>query len=303
MGRRSEFRQPIRSRSEVSKLKKDLEQLKEERRHTAERLAGSMRLAALGQLAAGVAHELNNPLSAILGFAQSLRRQFDRHESLQASLKTIEREALRCRRLVQDLLDFSRLHEPRKVMEDVIQVLEGALPLVEAQARIQHVELIRDFAEGLPPVCLDRSRIQQMIINLCTNAIDAMPRGGRLTIRARLVPGPKGSPSVEIRVSDTGTGIPLEIQDRIFEPFFTTKDPGRGTGLGLSLVQDVVKEHGAELDLISESGLGTTFFVRLPVVTPHHSPGPTETTSQGAILDGQAKRNSTGPGRARSGAL
>jgi two-component system NtrC family sensor kinase len=222
-----------------------------------------MRLTAIGQLAAGVAHELNNPLSVILGFSQSALRQPMADASLRTALKAIERESQRCKRLVQDLLNFSRLPKPGKVMEDPVQVVEGALSLVETQARIQHVGLIRDFASDLPALYLDRHRIQQMVINLCINAMDAMPKGGQLTVALAPAPGPDTEGAVEMRVTDTGTGIPVEIRERIFEPFFTTKESGKGTGLGLSLVRDIVKEHDGRLEVSSQQGEGTTFTVRL----------------------------------------
>src|SRR5258706_7815400 len=191
----------------------------------AERMETCMRLASVGQLAAGVAHELNNPLSVILGFAQSLTHQYRKPDSLYTSLKSIEREALRCKRLVQDLLSFSRVPRPGKVMEDLPQVLESALSLVGTQARLQNVELIRDFPDSVPPMYMDRHRIQQMMINLCTNAMDAMPKGGKLTIRVARPAAGKDSPSIEIQIIDSGTGIPPAIYNRIFEPFFTTKAP------------------------------------------------------------------------------
>ncbi len=246
------------------KMKEELKRLEDERQRIADNVASCMRLTAIGQLAAGVAHELNNPLSVILGYAQSLRHQYSGDQTLQDPLNNMEREALRCKRLVQDLLSFSRLPRPGKVMEDVTQVLEGALSLVEAQSRIRHVDLIRDYSENLPMLSLDRHRIQQLMINLCTNALDAMPKGGQLTISVRIVAVSKEVSGVEIRVKDTGVGISPEIRDRIFEPFFTTKELGKGTGLGLSLVREVVREHDAHMDVTSELGQGTTFSIRLP---------------------------------------
>jgi two-component system NtrC family sensor kinase len=231
-----------------------------------------MRLMAIGQLTAGVAHELNNPLSVILGYVQSLMHDSNDQEALKSALKTVEREAQRCKRVVQDLLNFARLPRPGKVLEDVIQVLEGALSLVETQTRIQHVELIREFSNNLPTLYLDRHRIQQMIVNLCINALDAMPKGGQLKIKVSLVSKAKEPPIVEIQVSDTGTGIPPEIRDRIFEPFFTTKESGKGTGLGLSLVRDIVKGHGGRLEVFSEQNRGTLFTIRLPATSRLISP-------------------------------
>jgi len=237
--------------------------LREERNKMADRLFASMRLTAIGQLTAGVAHELNNPLSVILGFAQSELRQPTSSDSIRTSLKAIERESQRCKRLVQDLLSFTRLPKSGKVMEDPVQVAEGALSLVEAQTRIHHVELIRNFDADLPMIYVDRHRIQQLLINLCINAVDAMPKGGRLTVRMKRMQEAPGPSIVEIKIIDTGSGIPAEIREQIFEPFFTTKERGKGTGLGLSLVRDVVKEHEGRLEVVSTPGKGTTFMIRL----------------------------------------
>jgi two-component system NtrC family sensor kinase len=247
---------------EMDKLKMQIER---DRQKAAHNLAGCMRLTAIGQLTAGVAHELNNPLSVILGFAQSLIQHPGDRDTMVNSLSTIEREAQRCKRVVQDLLNFSRLPRPGKVLENIEQVLEGALSLVETQTRIQSVELIRELSSDVPLLYLDRHRIQQMIINLCINALDAMPKGGKLTIGVSPSPNSKNPTGVDIHVADTGTGIPPNLRERIFEPFFTTKEPGKGTGLGLSLVREIVKDHGGRLEFWSEENKGTTFTIRLPV--------------------------------------
>ena len=160
------------------------------------------------------------------------------------------------------------------LLEDLLQVLEGALSLVEAQARIQNVELVRDFTDTLPMMYIDRHRIQQMVVNLCTNAMDAMPKGGYLTVRAALVPRTKGPHSVDIQVRDTGTGIPLEIREKMFEPFFTTKELGKGTGLGLSLVREVVEEHEGSIEVTSDPGRGSVFSIRLPTHSRSAYPRP-----------------------------
>src|SRR5258706_4385737 len=146
-------------------------------------------------------------------------------------LESIQREARRCTELVQNLLKFSRQAKPGFALEWPAEVLAGALALVEAQARIRDVRLERSLDPSLPQIRIDRTEIQQVVINLCVNGMDAMPKGGVLRIAAAPVKG-----GIEIRVKDTGQGIPREIADRIFDPFFTTKPVGKGTGLGLSLV-------------------------------------------------------------------
>jgi two-component system NtrC family sensor kinase len=189
-------------------------------------------------------------------------------DALHQPMESIVRETLRCKTLVQDLLTFSRQRKPETKLEPPIQMIEGALNLVEAQARVKRVSVQRDFENDVPKILADHNQIQQVIINLCTNAIDAMPEGGTLTIQVRDL-----KTHVEIRVKDTGTGIPAEIQSRIFEPFFTTKEVGKGTGLGLGLVFEILKNHQGTIDFETEAGKGTTFIARLPVPQDSASTG------------------------------
>ncbi len=236
--------------------------------HEKERLAKSLlqseKMAAVGQLAGGVAHEINNPLGVILGFAQSLMRTLKPEDALYMPLTSIEREAKRCKNLVQDLLTFSRVNKLEKENCDLNEVVGTALTLVAAQTKVQNIELIRNLNENIPLVKLSRNQIQQVVINLCTNAIDAMAKGGTLTV-STMFPTEMRGEYVQIRVTDNGTGIPREIVGNIFEPFFTTKEVGKGTGLGLSLVYEIVNKHHGTIDVESEVGEGTTFKINLPV--------------------------------------
>jgi PAS domain S-box-containing protein len=222
----------------------------------------SEKMSAVGQLAAGVAHELKNPLSAILGFTELLARHAAEKDASFQPLKTIEREALRCQVLVNDLLTFSRKKAPGLTSEDLRQVVEEALTLVESEARVRDVEIRKELGGPLPPMRMDRQQIQQVLINLCTNAIDAMHQGGLLTVSVK-----RAGEQAEIRVTDTGTGIPPEVQDHIFEPFFTTKEAGTGTGLGLSIVQEIVQNHHGSIQFKTQMNCGTTFTVTLPITT------------------------------------
>jgi PAS domain S-box-containing protein len=227
------------------------------------RMLQSEKLSAMGHLAAGVAHEINNPLGVILGFAQAvLRRLPDGESPFEKPLKSIEREALRCKALVQDLLTFSRASDAEQEMMGLNDCVDGALSLVLAQSKMSKVEMHRALADSLPPILGNRNQIQQVIINLANNAIDAMPKGGALTVKTELLVD-LASAWVCLKVSDTGTGIPPEILSRIFEPFFTTKPVGSGTGLGLSLVYEIVKKHGGQVEVESKPGL-TEFCVRFP---------------------------------------
>lgn len=225
-------------------------------------LLQSEKMSAVGQLAAGVAHEINNPLGIILGFAQSLAKKVQNSDPLALPIKSIEREALRCKNLVQNLLTFSRQNNARMERLDLNAVVLSVFDIVEARARIHSVEIIKELG-SLEPLSGDKSGLQQVIVNLCNNAIDAMPSGGKIAIRTRLK-SKKDREEVILEVVDMGTGIPKDIQDKIFNPFFTTKEAGKGTGLGLSLVYEIVQKHQGKIEVQSEVGRGTTFSVFLP---------------------------------------
>ncbi|MFA7007351.1 MAG: ATP-binding protein [Elusimicrobiales bacterium] len=235
----------------------------------------SEKMSAIGQLAAGVAHEINNPLGIILGFAQSAARGVKEGERLAMPLKTIEREAIRCKDLVQNLLVFSRSSkQSAPVTElDLNTAVEGALSMITAQTKTCNVELSRQLASGLPKIFFSAVQVQQIVINLANNSIDAMPKGGTLTVGTALSGLRPGC--VELRVRDTGEGIPKERREKIFEPFFTTKEVGKGTGLGLSLVYEIVHNHGGVIELESEEGKGSCFTILLPIQPPPASSGRT----------------------------
>jgi PAS domain S-box-containing protein len=230
-----------------------------ERRKFEQQLRMTEKLSAVGRLAAGVAHEINNPLGVILGFAQSAGRRIPPGDPLALPLSSIEREALRCRNLVQDLLTFSRQERARKEPVAVAALFDMTAPIIESIARSHGVRVERSSESGLS-VEGDVNQLQQVLINLCSNAVDAMPEGGTLTLRGARVPGGE----VVLEVSDTGTGMEAEVREKIFEPFFTTKPPGKGTGLGLALVHEIVGRHHGGIQVRSEIGRGTTFTVLLP---------------------------------------
>ena len=235
-----------------------------ERKNMENIIRRSEKMSAVGQLAAGVAHEINNPLGVILGYAQALtRRMTSSDDPLAIPLKSIEKEALRCKNLVQDLLTFSRVSKVEKEPTDLNKIVSAALSLINAQARMGQVAVVPSLAEGLPHFLGNPNQIQQVIINLATNAMDAMQNAGTLTVKTELrEEGPLSW--VCLRVSDTGSGVPAELLSRIFEPFFTTKAVGKGTGLGLSLVHEIVKKHSGMIDVESRPGF-TEFCVKFPV--------------------------------------
>ncbi len=223
------------------------------------------RLAALGQLAAGVAHEINNPLGGILTFATLVQEALPADSPLRGDVDEIVRQADRCRRIVQELLEFSRRREVRMVSHDLNGVLSRTLALLEKQASFQNITVVRELAPDLPPAVIDESQMQQVFMNLVMNAVDAMGEHGTLTVQTGHDPQ-RGA--IFARVRDTGCGIPDHLREAIFDPFFTTKAPGKGTGLGLAVVCRIVQAHGGELQVESEVGRGSAFTVILPLTTP-----------------------------------
>lgn len=236
-----------------------------ERKRMERILIQTEKMSAVGQLAAGVAHELNNPLGVILGFAQSLaRRLAGDDDPMTLPIRSIERESRRCQALIQQLLTFSRVKAPGMAEEDLSEVVEGALGLVSAQAVVRRVKVERRFGPGLRRVFVDRSQLQQVVINLCTNAMDAMPDGGDLTVGLRECARDADPGCVELSVRDTGCGMTPETAARMFEPFFTTKEIGKGTGLGMALVHEIVEKHRGRVEVDTAPGRGTLIAVHLP---------------------------------------
>lgn len=228
------------------------------------RLVNSARLAAVGEIAAGVAHELNNPLTTIAGFSELILEDLPEDAAHREDLRLVWQEAHRARDVVRRLLDFSRPDESFKELADFTEILGEALALVHHLARVNGIEIRFVPWADLPKIRMDRRQIKQVVLNLVQNALQAMPRGG--TIVVQTTPEQReGRDWVALRVIDNGQGIPMEIVSRVFEPFFTTKPPGQGTGLGLSISNHIVSEHGGFMEVDSQPGQGTCFAVWLPV--------------------------------------
>jgi signal transduction histidine kinase len=226
---------------------------------TQAQLVRSTKLAAIGELAANIAHEINNPLTGVLSLVELLQEESAEHSSHRADLDTIRDETLRVRAIVRSLLDFARQTPPQLELTDPRPVLASILPLVRKRAAVAGVDIHQAHAPEPLPIVVDVSQLKQVLINLLTNAIDAMPDGGAIFVGTE-----RQDDEVVITVRDTGPGIPAEHIERIFEPFFTTKSTVSGTGLGLSVSLGIIERHGGTIAAKSEPGAGATFTVRLP---------------------------------------
>ena len=232
-----------------------------------QRLAETEKLAAVGQLAAGVMHEINNPLATILACCEALALRSEDfpppdRQGHDEYLKIIDTEVQRCRRIVESLLDFSRPKTGEKKPVDVNGVVERTLFLLKHHARFKRLTVVRELTADLPPVLADQERLIQSFMALMLNAMDAMDSLGRLTVRSCI--NPDRHDEVLLEFIDTGVGIKREDLPKIFEPFFTTKPQGRGTGLGLSICYGIIAEHRGRIEVESQVGVGSNFKVYLP---------------------------------------
>jgi two-component system NtrC family sensor kinase len=228
-------------------------------------LVQSTKLAAIGELATNIAYEVNNPLTGVLGYATLLQKAEDIPENRKEQLRTIERETLRAREILKNLLDFSRRKPPQLVRTDLCSLVQDTLELVKGQARARSVEIVAECPAGLPYVAVDEDEMKQVFVNLINNAFSAMNGGGTLSLRCgRREDGP-GRQAVVVEIGDTGHGIPEDLLDKVFEPFFTTRADGGGTGLGLSVSYMIVQNHGGRIEVDSTVGSGSVFRIALPV--------------------------------------
>ena len=241
------------NRSLEERVREAMRELEESHRQ----LMQSEKLAALGRIAAGIAHELRNPLSSIKILFHSLVEEFGLDEKRPEDVEVMRSQIERMEELIRRFLDFARPSAPLPQWVDLSEVVENTVSLLEHQMRGSDISLRMELAPGLV-VFADRDHLRQMIFNLTLNAVQAMPEGGELRIRTERLPG-----EALVEISDTGEGIPEEIMDRIFEPFFSTKE--EGIGLGLSIVERIVKEHKGRIEVESSPGKGATFRVYLPI--------------------------------------
>jgi len=221
-------------------------------------LIQSEKLAAIGKLAAGVAHEINNPLTGILTNSSLMLQDLDADDPRHDDLQIIVDETLRCRKIVKGLLDFARQTAPLKQAVNLNQVVDDVLNLVKNQAAFRNINFATELADGLPTVLADKDQMRQVVLNIVLNAGEAVPGGGEIRVTTQLDP----TDHVCLTISDTGPGIPETIKSRLFEPFFTTKTTG--TGLGLAIAYGIMERHRGTIDILSSPGEGTTIRLRLP---------------------------------------
>ena len=234
--------------------------LERERTRLQNQLMHADRLATIGQLAAGVAHELNEPLESILGFSQLLKRSSGMAGQTQKDLDRIIKASLHAREIVRKLVTFARQQAPEKVKTDLNTIVEDGLYFLEARCTKAGIRVLRDLSPNLSAIAADPVQLHQALVNIVVNAIQAMPLGGTLTIRTL----PDDS-HVMLSIEDTGVGMSDDVLKNIFTPFFTTKSAGQGTGLGLSVVHGIISSHGGSIRVESRPGQGSLFEIRIPV--------------------------------------
>ena len=269
-----------RERAEAA-LRESEQRLREQAQELEQQLIASGRLVSLGELTASMAHEFNNPLGIILGFVQEMLSDVDSSDPNRRSLQIIEEETKRCEKIVQDLLEFARPRNADFIWTDVNEVIKKTVEMVSSRLFKQKVEALSELEPELPQIHADPQQLQQVLANLCLNALDAMPGGGKLAV------GAKGNSSnqMTISVTDTGFGMDADTLSKIFQPFFTARKR-KGMGLGLPICERIVKSHGGTIEVESEPGQGTTFRIHLPIDGPA-----SRRTTEDLSLSGRAQRS------------
>jgi two-component system NtrC family sensor kinase len=260
----TDLREHERMRRELDDLREN-ERIRRELEETQRQLVQAEKITSLGRMAAGVAHEINNPLAGVLIYADMLMKEIGGNQQWRQDLEEIISQTLRCKQIVARLLEFSRQSLDERIFFDVNEIIGHCVELLQHQSLFHNVEIIQDLESDLPQILGNPGELEQVFTNLMINGADAMDGTGKITIISRSEPEAK---KVLLEFSDSGPGIPLEIRGKIFEPFFTTKPVGVGTGLGLSVVYGVIQRHGGSIETESPPDGGTTFIIRLPLETP-----------------------------------
>lgn len=260
----TDARLPVSYGGEVGQLATEFNAMLDTLRATREQLVHTENLASLGQLAAGVAHEINNPLGTILLYSESMQRECAEDDPRRADLGVIVKETKRCKRTVADLLNFSRQHRVIAQPTDINALLQELIEMAPRRIKTVTIPIVTELDPNLPIIDGDTAQLRQVFLNIMTNAVEAMPEGGALTVRTRKGPGE----NVTIEIEDTGFGIPHENLGKLFTPFFTTKPIGKGTGLGLAISYGIIKMHRGQINVKSKVGQGATFIISLPVKLP-----------------------------------
>jgi two-component system NtrC family sensor kinase len=243
-------------------LEKKVSERAEEMKKINAQLFRSEKLASLGKLAAGVAHEINNPLTGILTNSSLLLEDMEKDDPNREDVEVMVKETIRCREIVKRLLDFARQTRPQKRMASINALVDNIILLVRNQTSFRNILIEKDLAADIPDTLVDPDQIQQVFVNIILNAAEAMTKGGTLTIRSMRS---RDGESIIITLADTGHGISEEVRERIFDPFYTTKE--HGTGLGLSISYGIIEQHGGSISVDSVMGKGSTFTISLPILT------------------------------------
>jgi len=250
-------------------LEKKVEERTKELREMQAHLIQSEKLASLGKLAAGVAHEINNPLGGILIYSHLILEDLNKESPYYSNLRKIVKETSRCKEIVKGLLEFARPKEPETSIVNINDVVEKSLSIIETKTLFQNIKIKKKYSSSLPKITADSAQLQQVFINMIINAAEAMEGNGSLTIETGINDSGK---QIIIRFQDTGPGIPEEVKNRLFEPFFTTKEVGKGTGLGLAICYSFIRKHNGTIEVKSKLNQGSTFIVKLPIKDEQQKP-------------------------------
>lgn len=257
-------RMPVSYGGEVGELATEFNTMLDTLHATQDHLVHSEKLASLGQLAAGVAHEINNPLGAILLYSESMLKECAEADPSRADLTMIVSETKRCKRIVADLLNFSRQHQVVVQPTNINELLQELIDQAPRRIKTVIIPFEKELDPHLPTIDGDPAQLRQVFLNLIVNAVESMPQGGTLTVHTHKGPGE----TVTVEIRDTGIGIPHEDLGKLFTPFFTTKPIGKGTGLGLAIAYGIIKMHRGQISVRSQVGKGTTFIINLPINLP-----------------------------------